>query len=249
MPNDPCYPPPAEARGGRAENPPPQTSGRTLDHAAPFYDVLAPWMTFGAEHRCRHDVIDGLRLHGREKVLDVGCGTGGLTREIARHLDAKDSLVVGLDAAPRMLAVARRKAGAAPNLRFDAAIAEALPYENASFDRFVSTFFFHHVDAPLKRRILKELWRVLRPGGIGIIVDVDVPTNLFGALCAWSGYVLFQQNEILENIRAELRHAFEDSAFTWCPKKHRLGYITTFELEKISRRPWNPHPEKERKRQ
>jgi hypothetical protein len=63
-------------------------------------------------------------------------------------------------------------------------------------------------------------------------VDVDVPTHGFGALCAWSGYALFRQDEIRENIRGELRRAFDDSPFSWRPLRHRSGYITTFVLEK-----------------
>lgn len=218
------------------ENPANRTSGRTLDHAAPVYDLLAPLMTLGVEGRCSRDVLEMLHLTGNEQVLDVGCGTGKLTREIARLLSPESgSQVIGLDAAIKMLDVARRKAGSIPNLYFQAAIAEELPYEDNSFDRFVSTFFFHHINASLKRQTLMELWRVLRPGGIGVIVDVDVPYNFFGALCAWSGYVLFRQDEIRENIRGELRRAFEASPFTWHIMRRRGGYITTFVLTKPKR--------------
>jgi ubiquinone/menaquinone biosynthesis C-methylase UbiE len=230
-------------------NPADRTSGRTLDHAAPVYDLLAPLMTLGVETRCSRDVLEELRLTGGEKVLDVGCGTGKLTREIAHRLDPQaGSLVIGLDAAMKMLEVARRKAGNVPNLRFEAAIAEELPYADRSFDRFVSTFFFHHVNAGLKRKTLKELWRVLRPGGIGVIVDVDVPYNLFGALCAWSGYVLFHQDEIRENIRGELRRAFDESPFAWQALRRRAGYITTFVLTKPDTGRGNPPSRKKKER-
>lgn len=231
------------------DNPANRTSGRTLDHAAPVYDLLAPLMTLGVERRCSRDVLEELHLSGSERVLDIGCGTGKLTRAIAHRLDpATGSLAVGLDAAVKMLEVARRKAGPVPNLRFDAAIAEELPYADASFDRFVSTFFFHHVNASLKRRTLQELWRVLRPGGIGVIVDVDVPYHLFGALCAWSGYVLFRQDEIRENIRGELRRAFDESPFAWQVLRRRAGYITTFVLTKPETGRGNPSSRKKKER-
>ncbi len=208
------------------------TSGRTLDYAAPVYDLLAPLMTLGVESRCHREVIELLALTGDEQVLDVGCGTGTLTRDIARHLKSGRGEVVGVDAATKMLDVARRKAAGIDRIRFDAEIAELLPYHDESFDRFVSTFFFHHVNSELKQRTLAELWRTLRPGGWGVIVDVDVPRNLFGTLCAWSGYVLFHQEEIRENMEGVLREAMVASPFAWREAGKRSGYITTFVLEK-----------------
>jgi ubiquinone/menaquinone biosynthesis C-methylase UbiE len=79
---------------------------------------------------------------------------------------------VGLDPDPRALARARRKAarsGAA--IRFDEGFADALPYPDASFDRAVSSFVFHHLDNEGKRGALAETLRVLRPGGAFALLD------------------------------------------------------------------------------
>ena len=213
--------------------PAPHTRGRTLDHAAAVYDILAPMMTFWQEGRYRNKAIRLLDLKGPERILDIGCGTGVLTRQIAKKLSSPDALVVGLDAAPKMFQVARQKASALPHIRFDVGVAEKLDYEDVSFDGAVSTFFFHHIDADLKRRSLSELYRVLKPGAKLIIVDVDSPSNVFGKICAWSGYWLFKQNEILENIRGELRKALHEVPFREVSIiSHHSGYITVFQVTK-----------------
>jgi len=170
------------------------------------------------------------------KILDVGCGTGTLTRELAAALrDKARSCVVGIDAAGAMIRAARRKAAGIPNIAFAPALAEQLPFTDGSFDLAVSTMFFHHVEAGLKRRALDELWRVLVPGGRVIVVDLTTPTTPFGAFCAWSGYLLFRQAAIRENMRGELERAFADSRFggTRLTGRH-AGYIATYELVKAS---------------
>ena len=210
-----------------------QTDGVTLDHAAPVYDLLAPVMTLGLERRFHRIVIRQLALQGREQVLDIGCGTGTLTRDIAHALtDKTNSRCTGLDAAEKMISVARKKARTIPNIHFDAAIAEKLPYADESFDAAVSTFFFHHIHFELKKKVLAETARILKPGGSFIIVDVDVPTTWFGSLCARSGHWLFQQNEIAENIEGRLRDAIDESIFSREVVSHHSGYITVFKLIK-----------------
>ena len=210
-----------------------QTAGVTLDHAAKVYDLLAPLMTLGLERRYHRIVIQQLALRGDEKILDLGCGTGTLTRDIAAALtDKKKSCCTGLDAAEKMIEIAQRKAADIPNIRFESAIAEKLPHPDSTFDSAVSTFFFHHINFELKKKVLAETARVLKPGGRFIIVDVDVPTTWFGSLCAHSGHWLFQQNEIAENIDGKLRDAFGVSSFKWKAVSHHSGYITVFELQK-----------------
>ena len=210
------------------------TTGRTLDYAAPLYDWLAPLMVFGFEQRCARQVIEQLGIAANHRVLDVGCGTGSLTRKIATHLDdAQGGAVIGVDAAERMLDVARRKAPPNSPMRFKAALAENLPYPDANFERAVSTFFFHHIEFSLKQKALHEMWRTLVPGGKAVVVDVDIPTTLIGRTSAWAGYWIFRQEEIRENIEGRLRDAFEASPFqNWRQLSHHSGYISLFELQR-----------------
>ena len=212
-----------------------RTAGITLDHAAALYDWLAPLMTLGSESRLHRHVLPLLDLGTTVSVLDVGCGTGTLTRQIVDAMPpAANRWVVGIDAAEAMIAVAVRKSGKRPGLAFAAALAEDLPYPAGSFDRVVSTFFFHHLTAELKANSLAELWRVLRPGGSAIILDVDIPYSRFGALCAYSGYWLFRQAEIKENIDGRLRAAIQQSPFanSWRIISRHSGYLSLFKLDK-----------------
>ena len=212
-----------------------RTAGITLDHAAPLYDWLAPLMTLGSEHRLHKQVVARLALDRPADVLDIGCGTGTLTRQIYDALPADaPRRVCGVDAAEAMIAVANKKAGARPGLEFAAALAEELPYPAASFDRVLSTFFFHHLNYDLKVKSLAEIWRVLRPGGQAAILDVDVPYSLFGKVCAWSGFWLFHQAEIAENIRGKLREALDASPWRghWQIASRHSGYLSLFTMVK-----------------
>lgn len=212
-----------------------RTAGITLDHAAPLYDWLAPLMTLGSEHRLHQQVVARIARDRPAAVLDVGCGTGTLTRQIHDACSAVPGRrVCGVDAAEAMIDVARHKAGDRPGLEFAAALAEELPYPDGAFDRALSTFFFHHLNYALKVRALAEIWRVLRPGGQAAILDVDVPYSLFGKVCAWSGYWLFHQDEIAENIRGKLRGALDESPWRgrWEIASRHSGYLSLFTMVK-----------------
>lgn len=210
------------------------TRGRTLDYAAAVYDILSPPMTFWQEKRLGRLAAQSLNLKGSEKVLDVGCGTGSLTIDIAKKLDhGKGGFIVGIDAAAKMIVRARKKAAGFSHIQFDTAAAERLSYPDETFDAALSTFFFHHVDYELKIAALNEMWRVLKSEGKAVIVDVDIPTSLFGKLCAWSGYILFHQQEIRENIEGKLRQAITASRFhSYKITSSHQGYISIFILQK-----------------
>lgn len=94
------------------------------------------------------------------RVLDIACGTGNVAIPLARQ----GSIVTGVDIAPNLLAQARERAAAEKlSVTFDEGDAEALPYEEASFDAAVS--MFGAMFAPRPEVVAAEIVRVLRPGG------------------------------------------------------------------------------------
>jgi ubiquinone/menaquinone biosynthesis C-methylase UbiE len=102
-------------------------------------------------------------------VLDLGCGTGALLRALADRLPAGVELS-GVDPAPAMLEVGRAALGAHERVRLARAVAEHLPFRDASFDLVVSTVSFDHwTDQPAG---LAEVARVLRPAGRLVLVDL-----------------------------------------------------------------------------
>jgi ubiquinone/menaquinone biosynthesis C-methylase UbiE len=99
-------------------------------------------------------------------TLDIGCGTGFLSLELA----SRGHRVVGIDFAPSMIAEARKKAAERQvAIRFEEADAEQLPFANASFDIAISRHLLWTLPNP--ERAMDERIRVLRPGGRLIVVD------------------------------------------------------------------------------
>ena len=209
------------------------TRGRTLDHAALVYDFCEPILLLGKQAEYDRHLMALLELRDSDRVLDLGCGTGVLTRMIADRLDAAaGGESVGIDAAGKMIAVARKKRGTA-NCRFEVMAAEDLAFEDAAFDAVVSSLFFHHVQLDLKQRALAEAYRVLKPGGRLVIADMHVPTTWMGALVSHVSRWFFMQPQIGENIRGVLPDAIQGAGFA--PPEIAatyFGYIAVFHTRK-----------------
>jgi ubiquinone/menaquinone biosynthesis C-methylase UbiE len=213
-----------------------QTRGRTLDHAAFVYDFFEPILLLGKQAEYDQEILSLLNPQKADKVLDLGCGTGVLTRRIADHLDTgAGGVSVGIDAAAKMIRVARKKRGNA-TCRFEVMAAESLSLEDESFDAVVSSLFFHHVPLDLKEKALREAYRVLRPNGRLIIADMHIPTTVMGALVSHISRWFFMQPQISENIRGVLPTLIKKAGFE-SPKNEvtYFGYIAIFSTLKPKR--------------
>lgn len=154
----------------------PRTNGRVLNWVAPYYDTLCRLAGLGRVFRER--TLRAAALRPGESVLDLGCGTGTLAIAAAKIVGSHGH-VLGVDAAPDMIRLARIKAAAACSpARFELAAAEALPVPDASVDAVLASLIFHHLPPDSKRRALSETARVLRPGGRLLLADLDRPSGV-----------------------------------------------------------------------
>jgi len=157
-------------------------SGQMFDRIAPRYDLVNRVLSLGLDQRWRRRAVHALTLTGHPRVLDVATGTGDLAIEILRaHGDAT---VIGLDPSPGMLAIARAKLerrGLADRVELIVGDACTLPQPSCSMDAATIAFGIRNV--PDRPAALRELARVVRPGGRVVVLELGEPRRgLLGSL-------------------------------------------------------------------
>jgi demethylmenaquinone methyltransferase/2-methoxy-6-polyprenyl-1,4-benzoquinol methylase len=149
-----------------------------FDRIAGVYDRMNGVMTAGLDDHWRRRAADLAQVEPGDRVLDVATGTGDLALELAQRV-APGGTVVGADFSERMLELARDKSvGVAPReveLRFEQANALSLPYRDDEFD--AATVGFGARNFSDLRRGLSEMGRVVRPGGLVVVLEITTPTR------------------------------------------------------------------------
>ncbi|AGL19338.1 type 11 methyltransferase [Actinoplanes sp. N902-109] len=139
----------------------------------PLYD---PFCRLAGVSRIHEPLLDRAALHPGQRVLEIGCGTGTLLTACARRHPGIEA--VGIDPDAAALRRARRKAARAGlSIRYEQAYAGDLPLPDASVDRVLSALMLHHLAEDERARALREVRRVLRPGGQLHLLDVTAPAN------------------------------------------------------------------------
>lgn len=158
---------------------------RLFNKIAPDYDRLNHILSLNIDRRWRRKAVRRLADTSEPlRVLDVACGTGDFTIAIARKLP-QGSVVVGVDISEGMLAIGREKvARAGIEAEMLVADCEALPYNDGEFDRIAVGFGVRNFEN--LERGLGEMFRVLRPGGKLVILELSIPQNpLIRGLYKW----------------------------------------------------------------
>jgi ubiquinone/menaquinone biosynthesis C-methylase UbiE len=152
-----------------------QTDGYFSARSAHLYDVTVELLFLGTADVMRRQTIPPItrRLHQTvrpdARLLDVGCGTGRLLRQIATaHPRLR---LFGVDMSPPYVRAARELLADVPEASLAAENAEALPYRDGYFDIVTSVYLFHELPRAARRTVLREMKRVLAPGGMLVIED------------------------------------------------------------------------------
>jgi demethylmenaquinone methyltransferase/2-methoxy-6-polyprenyl-1,4-benzoquinol methylase len=139
----------------------------------PTYDRYSALLSFGQDPRWRRFLVSRLDVSPQDTVLDVATGTGLVARELVRRFGCS---VVGVDQSPEMLAVASERTRRLP-IRLVEGRAEQLPFADAEFDALTVTYLLRYVTDP--PATMRELARVVRPGGTVAMLEFAVPRRVW----------------------------------------------------------------------
>ncbi len=148
-----------------------------FNRIAASYDLLNDCISFGMHRNWKSRAAGKLHLSPGSQVLDVCTGTGDFVRYLLPCIGATGTFT-GLDFSEEMLAIARRRFGHLPNVRFDQGDAMALPYEDNRFDGAIVGFGLRNVENV--GQVLREMTRVVRPGGWVVNLDTSPEPKLPG---------------------------------------------------------------------
>ena len=149
------------------------------------YDVLAELLSMGQNGRWRKAMVDHIVPAVPQTVLDVACGTAGVSLQLAERTTAQ---IVGVDLTENMLRQGKRNvdlAGKSDRIQLVIGRGQRLPFGDAEFDALTFTYLLRYVDDP--QGTLDELARVIKPGGMAASLEFLLPPSPFWRFLWW-GY-------------------------------------------------------------
>lgn len=217
--------------------------GEVFHSVASQYDLMNDLMSFGIHRLWKRIAVNMAGIREGHKVLDLAGGTGDLTAKISPLVGEKGSIVLA-DINPSMLQIAKERLldrGIFNNLSVVEANAEALPFEDNTFDRILIGFGLRNVTH--KDKALTSMFRVLKPGGRLLILEFSKPTleplqkiyDLYSfKVLPWLGEKVAQDEKsyryLAESIRMHpdqetLKQNMESAGFENCDYQNLTGGI------------------------
>lgn len=182
-----------------------------------FYDSILR-RTLKEQH-FKNLLINQAQIRSGYRVLDVGCGTGTLAILLKRrHPEAE---IVGIDADPKVLAIAEEKIrNAGLDIQLHEGLASEAPFEARSFDRVVSSLVFHHLAKAEKLRTLQRVRELLRPGGMLHVADWGKAQNPLMRAAFLSIQLLDGFEVTTDNVAGHLPRLMTDAGFRTAEETH-----------------------------
>ncbi|MCS7296618.1 MAG: bifunctional demethylmenaquinone methyltransferase/2-methoxy-6-polyprenyl-1,4-benzoquinol methylase UbiE [Bacteroidia bacterium] len=166
-----------------------ETVSELFRRIAQRYDRMNRLMTFGLDRQWRSAAVRKLRPLKPKTLLDLAAGTGDFAQAASKLLPSLKQIYL-VDITPEMLKLALSKKPSIPDLEwhFIVADAQALPFPESFFDAIVVGYGLRNFSD--RTRALCEIYRVLRPGGMALILETGIPRNLIWRFLFW-GYFRF----------------------------------------------------------
>lgn len=183
-----------------------------------LYDAIARLaaLSVGGEAQFRQLALQGLTICPETKVLDLCCGSGQATGFLVQY--SQD--VTGLDASPLSLKRARQNV---PQAEYIEAFAEAIPFADNQFDLVHTSVALHEMEFNQLRQILKQVYRVLKPGGMFALVDFHNPTNPLFLPGLSLFLLLFETETAWQLLKTDLVDLLAETGFRECDFTLKAG--------------------------
>lgn len=201
-------------------NDPPYVPALGYGFLTALYDPVVALTT--RERTFKERLILQAEIRTGHVALDVGCGTGTLAMWIKQACPG--AIVSGIDGDDNVLGRARRKAARAGlDIQFDRGLSYALPYLQCTFDRVMSSLFFHHLTHDAKMRTFAEIHRVLKGGGELHVADWGRPSNPLMRVLSCTIQVLDGPATTRDNMAGRLPQMLSDCGFAYVSERGVLA--------------------------
>lgn len=141
----------------------------------PTYDSYMRKITFGRERTLRETTVSLAQVKPGDCVLEVGCGTGTLTLAAKRQVGPTGK-VFGIDIIPEMIELSQRKAAQTnEDVTFQLGSIDDIPFPKNQFDVVMCSFMIFHMSETMRRKGIAEIYRVLKPQGRLLVLDLALP--------------------------------------------------------------------------